>query len=123
MHGDVFRPPNQLTLFCALVGTGSQLAIMVFSMILFATLTTLYVGRGAIVVSFLIAYSATALFGGYASGALFSRMGGRTWIRTMLYTVRQSSVHPEGSPERSLGIPSPARPAFSPARASYARPF
>jgi transmembrane 9 superfamily protein 3 len=47
VHGDVFRAPPNLTLFCALVGTGSQLATMVFLMILFATATTLYMGRGA----------------------------------------------------------------------------
>mmetsp|Transcript_17876 Transcript_17876/g.53432 ORF Transcript_17876/g.53432 Transcript_17876/m.53432 type:complete len:357 (-) Transcript_17876:1283-2353(-) len=36
VHGDVFRPPMQLQLFCALVGTGSQIAAMVFIMILCA---------------------------------------------------------------------------------------
>merc|ERR1711988_991259 len=45
VHGDVFRPPEHLGLFCALVGTGSQLAVMVAIMILFSTATTLYMGR------------------------------------------------------------------------------
>ena len=87
VHGEVFRPPQHLSLFCALVGTGSQLACMVFSMILFATATTLYMGRGAIIVSFLVAYCLTSLVAGYTSGGLYSRSNGRFWIRTMMYTA------------------------------------
>ena len=87
VHGEVFRAPAQLAIFCALVGTGSQLACMVFSMILFATATTLYMGRGAIIVSFLVAYCLTSVVAGYTSGSLYCRSGGRFWIRTMLYTA------------------------------------
>lgn len=87
VHGDVFRAPQNLALFCALVGTGSQLATMVFLMILFATATTLYMGRGAIIVSFIICYSLTSLVAGYSSGALFCRSQGGTWIKTMMLTA------------------------------------
>jgi len=87
VHGDVFRAPPNLTLFCALIGTGSQLATMVFLMILFATATTLYMGRGAIIVSFIVCYALTSLVAGYSSGALYSRSGGATWIHTMLLTA------------------------------------
>eukprot|EP00316_Scyphosphaera_apsteinii_P000992 CAMPEP_0119321780 /NCGR_PEP_ID=MMETSP1333-20130426/56417_1 /TAXON_ID=418940 /ORGANISM="Scyphosphaera apsteinii, Strain RCC1455" /LENGTH=521 /DNA_ID=CAMNT_0007328835 /DNA_START=14 /DNA_END=1576 /DNA_ORIENTATION=- len=87
VHGDVFRPPGNLCLFCALVGTGAQLATLVLFMILFATATTLYMGRGAIIVSFLVCYCITSLVAGYTSGALYSRCQGKSWIRTMLYTV------------------------------------
>jgi replicative DNA helicase len=51
VHGDVFRPPPKLSLFCALVGTGLQLASMIFGLILFACATTLYMGRGTIIVA------------------------------------------------------------------------
>ena len=74
-------------LFCALVGTGSQLATMVFLMILFATATTLYMGRGAIIVSFIICYALTSLVAGYTSGALYCRSQGPNWIKTMLHTA------------------------------------
>ena len=73
VHGDVFRPPAPLALFCALVGTGSQLATMSFAMILFATATNLYMGRGAIIVSFLVAYCLTSVVAGYTSGSLYAR--------------------------------------------------
>ena len=74
-------------LFCALVGTGSQLATMVFLMILFATATTLYMGRGAIIVSFIVCYSLTSLVAGYSSGALYCRSQGGAWIKTMMLTA------------------------------------
>ena len=87
VHGDVFRSPPQLTLFCALVGTGSQLASMVAIMIIFATATTLYMGRGGIIISFLTVYCLTSVVAGYTSGALYSRKGGGQWIRAMIYTA------------------------------------
>merc|ERR1711935_1066721 len=66
---------------------GSQLATMVFLMILFATATTLYMGRGAIIVSFIVCYSLTSLVAGYSSGALYCRCQGGTWIKTMMLTA------------------------------------
>ena len=87
MHGDVFRPPPKLTLFCALVGTGVQLASMIFGLILFACATTLYMGRGTIIVTFIVAYALTSLFAGYSSGGLYARSGGREWIKTMMWTA------------------------------------
>jgi len=38
VHGDVFRPPENLELFCAIVGTGWQLVILVLFVILYAML-------------------------------------------------------------------------------------
>jgi transmembrane 9 superfamily protein 3 len=87
VHGDVFRPPPQLALFCALMGTGAQIAAMVAIMILFSTATTLYMGRGAIIISFLIVYCLTSIIAGYTAGGLYARSGGRGWIKTMLWTA------------------------------------
>ena len=42
VHGDVFRPPQHLVLFSALIGTGHQLAVLVFAVIFFAFLNTMY---------------------------------------------------------------------------------
>ena len=55
VHGDVFRPPAQLALFCALIGSGAQLVAMVAIMIVFAIATSLYMGRGGIIISFVFA--------------------------------------------------------------------
>ena len=86
VHGDVFRPPAHLQIFCALIGTGSQLAAMALIMILFATATNLYMGRGSIIISFLTIYCLTSIVAGYMSGSLYAQCGGRSWIRTMAYT-------------------------------------
>lgn len=44
VHGDVFRPPRNLVLLSAVVGTGAQLALLILLVILFAIVATLYIG-------------------------------------------------------------------------------
>lgn len=44
MHGDVFRPPRNLVLLSAVVGTGAQLALLVLLVILLAIVGMLYIG-------------------------------------------------------------------------------
>lgn len=44
VHGDVFRPPRYLVILSAVVGTGAQLALLVFIVILLAIIGMLYVG-------------------------------------------------------------------------------
>lgn len=49
VHGDVFRPPRNLALLSAVIGTGAQLATLVLLVIILAIIGMLYIGRGAIV--------------------------------------------------------------------------
>ena len=44
VHGDVFRPPPNLVLLSAVVGTGAQLALLVLLVILLAIVAMLYIG-------------------------------------------------------------------------------
>lgn len=44
VHGDVFRPPRNLVILSAVVGTGAQLALLVLLVILLAIVGMLYVG-------------------------------------------------------------------------------
>lgn len=44
VHGDVFRPPRNLFVLSAVVGTGAQLALLVLLVILLAIVGMLYVG-------------------------------------------------------------------------------
>lgn len=44
VHGDVFRPPRNLVILSAVVGTGAQLALLVLLVILFAIVGMLYIG-------------------------------------------------------------------------------
>ncbi|TMW97006.1 hypothetical protein EJD97_006389 [Solanum chilense] len=87
VHGDVFRPPHYLALISALVGTGAQLALLVLLVILFAIVGTLYIGRGAIVTTFIVCYALTSFISGYVSGAMYSRNGGKSWIKSMILTA------------------------------------
>ncbi|CAA6668422.1 unnamed protein product [Spirodela intermedia] len=87
VHGDVFRPPFGLALLSALVGTGAQLALLVLLVVLLAIVGTLYVGRGTIVTTFIVCYALTSFSSGYVSGGLYSRNGGKSWIKTMILTA------------------------------------
>ncbi|KAF3563901.1 hypothetical protein DY000_02012807 [Brassica cretica] len=87
VHGDVFRPPRGLVLLSAVVGTGAQLALLVLLVILMAIIGTLYVGRGAIVTTFIVCYALTSFISGYVSGGMYSRSGGKHWIKCMILTA------------------------------------
>ncbi|XP_013605429.1 PREDICTED: transmembrane 9 superfamily member 1-like isoform X3 [Brassica oleracea var. oleracea] len=87
VHGDVFRPPWSLVLLSAVVGTGAQLALLVLLVILIAIVGTLYVGRGAIVTTFIVCYALTSFVSGYVSGGMYSRSGGKHWIKCMVLTA------------------------------------
>ncbi|KAK0589172.1 hypothetical protein LWI29_010647 [Acer saccharum] len=87
VHGDVFRPPRNLVVISAVVGTGAQLAMLVLLVILMAIVGTLYVGRGAIVTTFIVCYALTSFISGYVSGGMYSRHGGKSWIKSMILTA------------------------------------
>ncbi|KAJ6927993.1 transmembrane 9 superfamily member 1 [Populus alba x Populus x berolinensis] len=87
VHGDVFRPPRSLVVLSAVVGTGAQLAMLVLLVILMAIVGTLYVGRGAIVTTFIVCYALTSFIAGYVSGGMYSRHGGKSWIKSMILTA------------------------------------
>ncbi|KAK4271183.1 hypothetical protein QN277_019913 [Acacia crassicarpa] len=84
VHGDVFRPPRNLVLLSAVVGTGAQLAVLVLLVILFAIVGMLYVGRGSIVTAFIVCYALTSFISGYVNGGMYSRNGGKSWIKSMI---------------------------------------
>ncbi|GER27522.1 transmembrane 9 superfamily protein member [Striga asiatica] len=87
VHGDVFRPSQNLALLSAVVGTGAQLATLVLLVIIFAIVGMLYIGRGAIVTTFIVCYAFTSFIAGYVSGGMYSRNGGKTWIKSMILTA------------------------------------
>ncbi|CAA0838722.1 Transmembrane 9 superfamily member 1 [Striga hermonthica] len=87
VHGDVFRPPHNLALLSAVVGTGAQLATLVLLVIILAIVGMLYIGRGAIVTTFIVCYAFTSFIAGYVSGGMYSRNGGKKWIKSMILTA------------------------------------
>ncbi|KAL9229061.1 hypothetical protein vseg_004577 [Gypsophila vaccaria] len=87
VHGDVFRTPRSLSLLSAVVGTGAQLATLIFLVIVLAIVGTLYIGRGAIVTTFIVCYAFTSFISGYVSGGMYSRHGGKNWIKSTILTA------------------------------------
>jgi transmembrane 9 superfamily protein 3 len=84
VHGDVFRAPRHLVVFSALIGTGYQLAILCFLLIIFSIVGTYYVKRGTLVSVFVFFYALTSFVAGYAGGGFYARSGGKLWITNML---------------------------------------
>ncbi|KAI5702853.1 hypothetical protein M8J75_004864 [Diaphorina citri] len=87
VHGDVFRPSPHPMLFSALIGTGYQITTVTLSVILFAIVGDLYTERGSLLSTAIFVYALTSPVNGYAGGALYSRLGGRAWIRHCLLSA------------------------------------
>lgn len=71
----------------ALLGTGLQLCLLTFFVILITIAGVLYEGRGAIMTVFIVCYSLTSFVSGYISGGFNSRNSGKSWIRAMALTA------------------------------------
>ncbi|CAB9500605.1 Transmembrane 9 superfamily [Seminavis robusta] len=94
LHGDVFRPPQTMPfLFCAMVGTGIQLAITGLLVLVLATLNIVSpVKRGSFVMAAWTAYTVLGCpVGGYVSGRLYRNFGGgkdckeQAWLTTTIF--------------------------------------
>ncbi len=84
VHNDVFRAPPFFELYAALVGTGYQLFVLVFTAILAALLGSLYTSRGSMLSMILVCYVLTSFVCGYASGSIYKRYAGRAWKATLM---------------------------------------
>ncbi|XP_059299433.1 transmembrane 9 superfamily member 1-like isoform X3 [Lycium ferocissimum] len=87
VHGDVFRPPQNLALLSAVVGTGAQLAALVLLVIISAYFRMMYIERGEIITTFIVCYALTSFISGYVSGGLYSRNAGENWVKSMVPTA------------------------------------
>jgi len=90
VHGDVFRTPPHLTLFSALLGTGTQLLVLVLIVILLAISfyhNHPFYRRGTIVTAFIVMYSLTSFVAGYVSGSHYQSHSGKNWKKCMIYTA------------------------------------
>lgn len=91
VHGDVFRRPDHLMFYSALVGTGSQLIVLILTVILFAISGSLYVERGGVVTAFLVCYALSSIVAGYVSGGYYKQhfypKPAPEWKKTLLFTT------------------------------------
>ncbi|GIY63344.1 transmembrane 9 superfamily member 3 [Caerostris darwini] len=87
VHGDVFRPPTYPSLFTALIGSGYQITVVILCVIMFSILGELYTERGSLLSTSIFVYATTSPINGYFGGSLFSRMGGKRWIKQMVMSA------------------------------------
>jgi len=87
VHGDVFRPASSPLLFSSLVGSGAQMAFVIFLVVIFTIIGELYTERGSLLSTAIFVYAATAPINGYFGGSLYARMSGRKWKKQMLVSA------------------------------------
>jgi hypothetical protein len=75
IHGNVFRPPRHLSMFCAMVGAGGHCFVTIM-LVLLLTLFGIFspVKRGGISTAALLIYVVTSAIGGFVSGRLFHQL-------------------------------------------------
>lgn len=87
IHGDVFRHPPNMPLFCAVLGVGTQLLTMVCILFLLACFGALYpYNRGALLTSLVFIYTLTSVVAGYSAAAFHNQFSVTGWERSVLLT-------------------------------------
>lgn len=87
IHTEVFRPPQNSLLLSALVGTGYQIALVSFTVIISAILGELYTERGSILGTGIFAYALLSSVNGYYGGSLYVQLKGINWIKQCLISA------------------------------------
>lgn len=80
IHGDVFRFPAHLNVFCALIGSGVQLCLVTL-LLLICALTGVFraTKRGAILTALILDYVLTSGVSGFVSARLYRQLNGKKW--------------------------------------------
>lgn len=91
-HGDVFRPPPNSSLLFAVVGTGTQLLILLCVLLFLALIGTLYpYNRGGLLNWLVLLYALSSVFAGYTAASFHGLFAENGWERSaslaaILYT-------------------------------------
>eukprot|EP00232_Nephroselmis_pyriformis_P024087 CAMPEP_0182865824 /NCGR_PEP_ID=MMETSP0034_2-20130328/7890_1 /TAXON_ID=156128 /ORGANISM="Nephroselmis pyriformis, Strain CCMP717" /LENGTH=611 /DNA_ID=CAMNT_0024998143 /DNA_START=30 /DNA_END=1865 /DNA_ORIENTATION=+ len=87
IHGDVFRFPANPNVFCAAVGTGTQLFVMAMAIFGLALGGVFYpYNRGALLTALVVLYALSSSIAGYVASKNFRQMGGTNWVRNVIMT-------------------------------------
>ncbi|KAF9593739.1 hypothetical protein IFM89_024877 [Coptis chinensis] len=77
LHGDVFRYPPNISLFCAIMGSGTQLLTLFCFLFVLAFLGVIYpYNRGALYTSFVVVYALTSFIAGYTAASFRTKLAG-----------------------------------------------
>jgi hypothetical protein len=88
IHGDVFRLPKRINLLCAILGSGTQIAVLAFSIFALSLVGSFSPTKsGGIIGAALVLYALTASIAGYISGYYYKMFGGMLWVRNVLLTA------------------------------------
>lgn len=88
IHGDVFRFPSNISLFSAFVGSGAQLCLTTFLLLLCAILGVFRpTKRGAILTTMILLYALTSFVGGFVGARLYRQLGGLAWVWNTVITA------------------------------------
>ncbi|MCO5595409.1 hypothetical protein L7F22_049451 [Adiantum nelumboides] len=87
IHGDVFRYPPYKSLFCAVLGSGSQLLALAIFIFMLALVGVFYpYNRGALYSALVIIYALTSGIAGYYASSYYRQLEGTNWVRNLLLT-------------------------------------
>ncbi|MFS7908061.1 putative nonaspanin (TM9SF) [Helianthus anomalus] len=85
VHGDVFRCPSRMALFCGILGTGTQLLTIICLLFLLAFVGVLYpYSRGTISTSLVLFSILTAPIAGYNASSFFGQFFETGWEKCVL---------------------------------------
>lgn len=89
VHADVFRPPTSYPMiFCILAGTGMQLLVCIFFLIVFSAIGFLSpANRGSLMIALLFIFVLLGSLAGYTSARLYKTFKGKQWQRCTLLTA------------------------------------
>ena len=89
VHADVFRPPTNFgMLYCIMFGSGVQILMCAFFLILFAALGFLSpANRGSLMIAMLFLFVLLGSFAGFTSARLYKTFKGKEWQRCTLFTA------------------------------------
>ena len=99
IYGDVFRAPDYLVLYSAMIGTGWQLLLLILAVILYAMAGpilhgNMYEDRGEMVSTVIVCFALSSAFAGYSSGSFYRQFfptareeKSSQWQKTMVSTI------------------------------------
>jgi len=87
VHGDIFRPPAQSTILCALIGSGIQIGLMGMITIVVAMFGMLSPSaRGSLITASFFLFMFMGIFSGYFGGRLYKTVRGQNWKGAAIWT-------------------------------------
>eukprot|EP00484_Ammonia_sp_Unknown_P003212 CAMPEP_0197073100 /NCGR_PEP_ID=MMETSP1384-20130603/210433_1 /TAXON_ID=29189 /ORGANISM="Ammonia sp." /LENGTH=619 /DNA_ID=CAMNT_0042511925 /DNA_START=36 /DNA_END=1895 /DNA_ORIENTATION=- len=88
LQRDVFRAPARSLVFSAIIGTGTQLLVLMISILLLSLIGLFYPGnRGSIISSIIFVYCFTSGIAGHVSSTLYKQLGGTKWATLSILTA------------------------------------